>query len=152
MIDTVQSYSAMLRLALGDRLATGAETFLEMVAPDGVVEFPFAPPGFLDRLEGRDALAAHLKRVGGRVKFDRMSEPLVHTTKDPEVLIIEFDGYGRGVTTDEPYEQRYICVVRTRGGHIVHIREYWNPLAVLRTLKGSAAVEALAAGIWPDHA
>lgn len=150
MTDTVQSYSAMLRLALGERLVPEAQTFLEMVAPDGVVEFPFAPPGFSNRLEGRDALAAHLKRVGGRVKFDRMSAPLIHGTDDAEVLIIEFEGFGRGVTTGEPYEQRYICVVRTRGGHIVHIKEYWNPLAVLRTLKGSAAVEALAEGVWPD--
>lgn len=150
MSDTVQSYSAMLRRALGDRLAPNALTFQEMVAPDGVVEFPFAPPGFASRLDGRDALVAHLKRVGGRVKFDRMSEPVIHATNDPEVLIIEFDGFGHGVTTGEPYQQRYICVIRTRGGNIVHIREYWNPLAVLRTLKGSGPVEALAAGVWPD--
>jgi hypothetical protein len=123
-----------------------------MVAADGVVEFPFALPGMANRLEGRDALAAHLQRVGGRVKFDRMSEPLIHQTTDAGVLIIVFEGFGHGVTTGEPYEQRYIAVIRVRDGHIVHIKEYWNPLAILRTLKGHAVVEELAAGAWPATA
>jgi uncharacterized protein len=150
MTDTVKSYSAMLRLVLGDRLKPDAETFFEMVAPDGVVEFVFAPPGMSRRLEGKEALAKHLSRVGGRINFDRMSEPVIHETSDPEVLIIEFEGFGRGVATGEPYEQRYISVIRTRGGHIVHIKEYWDPLAVLSTLKGAAVVEELAGGLWPD--
>ena len=150
MTDTVKSYSAMLRRALDNYLTPGAESFRNMVAVDGVVEFPFAPPGFSSRLEGRDALVAHLTAVGGRVEFDNISEPLIHHTTDPEVLILEFEGSGRGVTTGEPYEQRYISVVRLRDGHIKHIKEYWNPLALLRTLKGSAQVEALAAGVWPS--
>ena len=151
MTDTVKSYSAMLRLALGDRLVPEAESFFEMVSENGIVEFPFAPPGFAPRLQGREALGAHLARVGGRVEFHRMTDPIIHETADPEVLIIEFDGFGQGVTTGEPYEQRYISVVRTRDGHIVHIREYWNPLAVLRTLKGQATVDAMAEGVWPDE-
>lgn len=150
MADTVKSYSEMLRRVLGDRLAPDAESFFDMVAPDGVVEFPFAPPGFSKRLVGHDALAAHLKRVGGRVEFHRMGEPTVHRTVDPDLVIIEFEGFGRGIATGQPYHQTYIAVIRMVGEYIAHIREYWNPLEVFRTLKSQSEVEEFSCGIWPE--
>ena len=140
MIDTVRSYSAMLRRALEGRVAADARTF---------VQFPFAPAGMAKRIVGRDALAAHLERVGGRIRFDRITEPVIHRTGDPEVLILEFEAYGRGVGSGEPYEQGYVSVIRTRGRRIVHIKEYWNPLAALRALRGKTAVDALTADMWP---
>lgn len=41
MTDSVKSFSAMLRTALGDRIAPDADSFLDMMADDGVMEFPF---------------------------------------------------------------------------------------------------------------
>lgn len=146
-IGAMQAYADMLRGALGDLLAPDVRSFPEMIAVDGVVEFPFAPPGFSERLQGRQAVAAHMERVGPRIRLDGVSEPLVHRTSDPGVLIIEFEGVGQGVTTGEPYRQRYISVMRLRNGHIAHIKEYWNPLAILQTLKGPAAVEAFSADL-----
>lgn len=52
MTDTVESFSTMLRKALGYRIDADASTFLEMVADDGVMEFPFSPQGFPTRLDG----------------------------------------------------------------------------------------------------
>jgi len=63
----------------------------------------------------------------------------VHATRDLEVFILEFEGFGRGVVTNEPFEQHYISDIRVRDGQIVHYKDYWNPLAILRTLKGSEA-------------
>ncbi|KTE02770.1 hypothetical protein ATE68_06920 [Sphingopyxis sp. H038] len=140
----------MLRKALGDRLAPEAATFLDMLADDGVMEFPYAPPGLATRLDGKAAIAQHLEGLADMIAFDRMSEPTVHATTDPDVTIVEVEGFGRGVTTGESYDQRHISVIQTDAGRIVHYRDYWNPLVVVRALRGSAVVDAIAGGA-SDH-
>lgn len=149
MTDSVGSFSAMLRAALGERVAAAADSFLDMVADDVVMEFPFSPPGQSTRLDGKAAIARHLETLGHLIAFDRMGAPVVHATADPDVVIVEFEGFGRGIVTGEPYDQRYISVIRTRGGRIVHYRDYWNPLVLLRTIRGASFADALAAGA-PD--
>lgn len=146
MTDTVESFSTMLRKALGDRIDADASTFVEMVAHDGVMEFPFSPPGFPTRLDGRDAVARHLEGLSDTIAFHRMGEATVHPSTDPDVVIIEFEGFGHGLATGEPYDQSYISVVRTGGGCIVHYRDYWNPLVVLRATRGAAVIDALIGG------
>src|SRR5271156_5975000 len=130
MIDPVQSFSAMLRQTLGEHLDPRAETFVEMVAEDGVMEFPFALPS-PRRIEGREALAAHIAFLAGRIEFLSVSDVVKHVTADPNLYIIEFAGSGRAVATGEPFEQRYVSVIRLRNGHIVHYRDYWNPIGLL---------------------
>ena len=49
----------------------------------------------------------------------------------------------QALITGEPYDQRYISVIRVRDGHIVHYKDYWNPLALLRTLKGEEVMKAV---------
>jgi hypothetical protein len=143
MIDPVQSFSTMLRQTLGERLEPRAETFVQMFAEDGVMEFPFALPS-PRRVEGREALAAHLDFLAGRIEFLNVADVVKHETGNPEVFIIEFAGFGRSVATGESFEQRYISIIRVQGGHIVHYRDYWNPLEVLRTMRGREFVESLA--------
>lgn len=146
MKDSFESFSAMLRKALGDRIDPDANTFPEMMAEDGVMEFPYAPPGFALRIDGRQAIARHLEQLSELIVFDGMSEPIVHPSTDPGVVIMEFEGSGRGVATGEAYEQRYVSVIHTQGGRIVHYRDYWNPIAVLRATRGTALVEAFVSG------
>jgi ketosteroid isomerase-like protein len=146
MTDSVESFSTMLRKALGDRIDADVNTFVEMMADDGVMEFPYSPPGFPTRLNGRAAVARHLQGLGDIIAFDRMGEPTIHPSTDPDVVIIEFEGFGRGVATGEPYDQSYVSVIRTGGGRIVHYRDYWNPLVVLRATKGAALIDALVGG------
>ncbi|GAB0115912.1 hypothetical protein AcidC75_34360 [Acidisoma sp. C75] len=143
MTDSVADFSAMLRRALGDRIAGEAPTFLEMLADGAVMEFPYAPPGLPERLDGKAAIGQHLASLADVIAFERMGEPIVHPTADPQTVILEFDGFGRGVATGEPYEQRYISVIRTHAGQIIHYRDYWNPLAVLRATKGRAVIKAI---------
>lgn len=72
MTENIQSFSSMLRRALGDRITADAGTFVEMMAEDGVMEFPYAPAGLPTRLEGRAAIASHLEEAGKMIAFDRM--------------------------------------------------------------------------------
>lgn len=150
MTDNVESFSAMLQKALGNRLAPDAATFLDMLADNAVMEFPYAPPGFATRLEGKVAIARHLESLGVMIAFDGMGAPAIYATNDPDLTILEVEGFGRGVSTGEPYDQRYISVIRMENGRIVHYRDYWNPLALLRALRGGAAVDALSSGAG-DH-
>jgi uncharacterized protein len=135
---SVLSFSAMLRQALGDSLASDANTFVDMFAENGVMEFPYAPPGLTTRLDGRQAVAAHLQSLSGEIAFDRMSAPKVYQTNDAGIFVLEFMGFGKAIASGEPYEQTYISVIKVRDGHIVHYRDYWNPLVLLKTTGGKA--------------
>lgn len=143
---TAESFPAMLRRVLGKRLKPGVTAFPDMFAVDGVMELPFAPPGFKTLLEGQDAIVAHFQMATKLIKLNNMSHVITHETSDPEVIIIEFAGSGGGLTTGEPYDQRYISVIQVRDGSIVHYKDYWNPIAVLRTLKGEEVLKAFAVG------
>lgn len=143
MTGTLGSFSGMLQSALGDRLDPNASSFAEMFDPDGVMEFPFAYSGLPARIQGREALADHLAMLGGLISFDRIGEPTIIETVDPQTVVLEFEGFGMGVATGEPYDQRYVSIIRTRNGRIVHYKDYWDPLAVLRAIRGSQAVEAV---------
>lgn len=146
MTDSVESFSTMLRKALGDRIDADAGSFVEMMAEDGVMEFPFSPPGFPTRFDGRAAIASHLERLRDLIVFDRMSEPVIHATTDPNTVVLEFAGFGRSIATTEPYDQTYISVIRTEVGRIIHYRDYWNPIPMLRAARGSAVIDALLSG------
>lgn len=146
MSETKPNFTSVLRDALGDRIDPAAETFVDMMAEDFVMEFPFARPGMQARIAGRSAVLAYLMTVGQGVSVDSMSNVVVHDTSDPDVVIVEFQGHGCSIKTGEPYEPRYISVIRTSGGRIVHYRDYWNPLAGLKAQLGSAAVDAFILG------
>jgi len=144
MIDPVKSFSAMLRKTLCEHLNPDAETFVQMFAENGVMEFPFALPNVAQRVEGREALSVRLGFLSGLIEFNSVSDVVKHETSDPEVFIVEFAGFGKGLKTGEPFEQRYISVIRVHNGQIVHYKDYWNPVAFLRTMRGSKFVESLA--------
>ena len=93
MTDSVESFSAMLRKVLGNRISPDAGTFLEMLADDAVMEFPYAPPGLPTRLDGKAAIGRHLRGLGDMIAFDRMGEPTILATTDPNVVVVEFEGF-----------------------------------------------------------
>ncbi len=130
-------------------LDPAAETFVQMFAENGVMEFPFAIPNSR-RVEGREALAAHLEFLAGRIEFLSVSDLVRHETGDPEVFILEFAGSGRAVATGEPFEQRYVSVIRLRDGHIIHYNDYWNPIAALRMARGRR-IRRIARGPVTNH-
>jgi ketosteroid isomerase-like protein len=92
MSETKPTIVDMLVSALGDRLDPSAQSFVDMMAEDFVMEFPYARPGMPTKVEGRAAVLTHLVKVGGDVSVDSASNLVVHETADPEVVILEFDG------------------------------------------------------------
>jgi ketosteroid isomerase-like protein len=102
--------------------------FADLFAADGVMEFPFAPPGTPRRLVGPQEIRATLVPAGERARqagrrILRYSPVVVHETADPEVIVAEFDLHGE--TADgESYEISYVQVLRAREGRIVSLRDY----------------------------
>jgi len=94
-----------------DLLRAEAASFPEMFAEDGVMEFPYATSGGVTRLHGRAALASHLRGFSEILGIERMTDPVVQRTM-AEVVILEFGCIGRSLKIGEPYDQRYILVIR----------------------------------------
>jgi len=120
-------------------LASGrAEDWVRLFAAEGVLDFPYAPPGFPGRVAGHDQLRAHIS--GFVEEFDvAFDDVQFHDTVDASVVVAELRGHGTSRTTGLPYEQTYVSILRTRDGLITHYADYWNPLA----LTGSTDAERL---------
>lgn len=144
--DPLMSFSAMLRTSLGDLLDPSASTFVEMMDENGVMEFPYAPPGTVQRLDGRAALKEYLSGFGEILEIEKMTDLKIHRTHQSGVVILEFGCVGQGVKTGEPYNQRYISVITVRNGHITHYLDYWNPLVALSAVGGSEALSTALRG------
>ncbi len=140
--DAVESFPAMLRRVLGNRLRPDAETFPDMFAVDGVLEYPYAPPGLNTPIAGRDAIIANFQRIRKLLRIDGVADVSEIEVSDPDMVVLEFSGRGEGILTKEAYNQRYISVIRMRDGNIAHYKDYWNPIAFLRAVKGSETTKA----------
>lgn len=145
--DTFAGFAAMLRQGLGERLSADADNFVDMMAEEGLLEFPYGPPGLPNTLKGRSEVLTHLSHLGNIFEINTFSDLKVHETKDPDVVILEFSALGRGKKTGEPYDQTYISVVTVRDGHIRRYVDYWNPTVATQAAGGlEALVEQYHAG------
>jgi uncharacterized protein len=120
-------YRHSLRLLL-DKNIPG---WVGLWAENGVMEFPFAPRGWAERLEGREAIAAYMRHYPDHIDLKDFPDLRIHGTTDPETIVVEMRGVGRLVETDSPFDMTYIAVVTIQDGHFTSYRDYWNPLAVL---------------------
>jgi uncharacterized protein len=119
----------------------------DLFAEDGVMEFPFVPPGMQRRLEGRDQIrevlsgAAEHARTAG-VRLLEHGSYLVHETLDPEVIVVEFEAHGEVTANGTVHKVPYIQVLRVRNGEILHFRDYWS-IETAQPFWGEAAADAL---------
>lgn len=95
----VETFPAMLRRVLGDRLKPDLTTFPDMFGADGVLEYPYALPGLKTPLVGRDAIVANFQIIRKLLRIDSVTDVVVYQTDDPQVIMIEFAGHGEGLMT-----------------------------------------------------
>jgi len=120
-------YRHSLRLLLDKNIAG----WVGLWAEDGIMEFPFAPPGWPARLEGKGAIAAYMRSYPDHIDLHDFPDLRIHQTIDLDTIVVEMRGVGRLVETDAPLDMTYIAVVTVQDGRIASYRDYWNPLAVL---------------------
>jgi uncharacterized protein len=110
--------------------------FADLFAEDGVLRFPFAPPGMPREIRGREAIRASRAAETGRRSLLAMDgvELVVRETDDPEVVVTEIEHYGHSRALDGPYRFRALGVVRVRDGQIVSYDDYMDPIAMAALL------------------
>lgn len=98
------------------------------------VRHPMSPYGDHPLLS-RDALREHFGGTGPRVAEVVKFQPAnlrIHETRDPEVIVAEFDYAGTVIATGEPFTVPCVFVLRVRDGLIVESRDYIDHLAMAR--------------------
>jgi ketosteroid isomerase-like protein len=113
----------------------------DLFAPDGVLEWPFAPDGVPRRIEGREAIRATFAPLGRRMRAagrrpGAVADVVVHETRDPEVVVVEL-ALGGG---DDPLP--YVQVFRVRDGQILEFRDYFGPRTAAALAAGLGAAPA----------
>ena len=123
--------------------------FADLFAEDGVLRFPFAPPGMPREIRGREAIRAARTSEAGRRSLFVMDgvELVVRETDDPEVVVTEIEHYGHSHALDGPYRFRALAVVCVRDGEIVSYDDYMDPIAMAALL---GRTDELAAALQPS--
>lgn len=114
--------------------------FADLFAEDGVLRFPFAPPGMPREIRGREAIRASRPSEAARRSLFAMDgvDLVVRETDDPEVVVTEIEHHGHSHALDGPYRFRALGVVRVRDGEIVSYDDYMDPIAMAALLGRTA--------------
>ena len=122
--------------------------FADLFAEDGVLRFPFAPPGMPREIRGREAIRTSRTAEAGRRSLLAMDgvDLVVHETDDPEVVVTEIEHYGHSHAHDTQRPEAVRAVQRVRDGEIVSYDDYMDPIAMAallgRTDELAAALKA----------
>ena len=106
--------------------AGNIDGWMTIYAPDAVHEFPFAPKDGVQKLEGREEIAAYMGQLPKMIRFGELSDIRVREAGDE--LIIEATGHHRRVSDDAQRAISYVWFITLRDGKVVHFRDYMNPL------------------------
>ncbi|MGV3463685.1 MAG: nuclear transport factor 2 family protein [Heyndrickxia sp.] len=104
--------------------------WINLWAEDGVLEFPYAPKGYPDIMEGKADIYDYMKSFPKNFEIE-FTDLIFHITEDPELVIAELNSVGKQRETGNPYNQTYISVVETKDGFITRYKDYWNPLVFI---------------------
>jgi ketosteroid isomerase-like protein len=110
--------------------------FGDLFAPDGVLRYPFAPPGWPRELRGREAIREYHGAASARRSLLEIEDVdmIVRDTDDPEVVVIEIEHHGHSHGSGGPYRFRALGIVRVRDGEIVEYDDYMDPIAMAALL------------------
>lgn len=110
-------------------LAHDMDGFADQWAPSGVMEFPFAPPGW-PAPHGREQVRSHLSGYTSMVDIREVAHQVRHDTADPATVIVEWGVDGIARATARRYRMDYVAVVTVGPEGIERYRDYWNSLAL----------------------
>jgi uncharacterized protein (TIGR02246 family) len=108
-------------------LSGDTDGYADLFAPDGVIEWPFAPPGAPSRLEGREAIREYSRHVmASPVRLEDFEVAELYQTQDPEVVIEDLQAKVTLTTTGRSFVTTSIQIYRIREGQIVLFRDFPN--------------------------
>lgn len=109
-----------------EAVTADAARLRDVWAPDGVLEFPYAPPGMTARIAGVEALEDYF---GGSRRWGRWTFEAVRVVEDAaaRLHVAEVHATATWVETGRPYVQDYVIWMQLDDdGRIAHWREYWD--------------------------
>ena len=103
---------------------------------DGIVwELAYAPAlGHPARLSGRGEVMRHLAWFVGAVENFRFFDLRLYAFADPQGAAAEVKAEGLIKPTGRIYRQDYVLFLRSAGGKIVFLREYFDPVRAAKAL------------------
>lgn len=106
---------------------------LEIYTEDGVKELPFFPASL--RSAGMEELRAHHELIGGVFPDWIWSDLKILGSEDPNIFWATANGAGSFMLADGPsrYENSYVFYFELRDGKIALLREYNNPVQLLKS-------------------
>ena len=121
--------SVFAAMARGD-----ADAAVAHYTTDYVLEFPYPVERDAFRVEGRETVRDYLAKSFETFRFELEIE-VVHPSADPDLLILEYNGRGRVLTTRKPYDNRYMGFWWFRDGLVCRTREYYDPGVAAEALR-----------------
>lgn len=115
------------------------DEWIDLWADDGVLEFPFAPPGRRGRYTGKADILAYMKPLGGRMKVSALDYYDIYPMRDPSMVCIEMGFQATNAETGAPYNQKYISIIKMKDGKVALFKEYWNPIVSMDANGGREA-------------
>ena len=110
--------------------------FADLFAADGVLVYPFVPPGQPRELRGQDAIRAFFAALARSRELFSMEgiDAVTWQTDDPEVVVTQITHHGKSNVTGTPYQLTALGIIRVRDGMIVVYEDYMDPIALARML------------------
>ena len=106
-----------------------------LIADDILWELAYAPAlGHPARLSGRAEVVRHATWFVGAVENFRFFDLKVYPFADPEAAVAEVKGEGLIKSTGRIYRQDYVVFLRSTGGKIAFLREYFDPVRAAKAL------------------
>src|SRR5437764_1332306 len=106
-----------------------------LIADDILWELAYAPAlGHPARLSGRAEVVRHATWFAGAVENFRFFDLKVYPFADPAAAVAEVKAEGLIKSTGRIYRQDYVVFLRSMGGKIAFLREYFDPVRAAKAL------------------
>jgi ketosteroid isomerase-like protein len=132
---------AWLETALTCLLDKDVDSWVNHWAEDGRIEFPFAPAGYVAKVEGKAAIADYMASLPTKFDFRHFDILTTYSDASGQQAVVEFTCEGTVLETGRPYHQRQVTLI---SGERTELRPYdsvdstSSPCAY----RGDASVEA----------
>ena len=111
--------------------AMDVEGMARYLAPDVVMELPYAPPPLPRRYDGLSAVLGFQRATVGLFSSFSIEVDRVHVVEGGQVVVAEYRSDGVVSPSGRPYRNRYVTVFELDpGGRVRRWREFYDPAVV----------------------
>jgi ketosteroid isomerase-like protein len=111
------------------------EAWQTLIADDILWELAYAPSlGHPAKLAGKKEVLGHVNWFVNAVEDFRFYDIKLYQLADPDGAIAQVKAKGRIKSTGRIYRQEYVLFMRSSGGKISYLREYFDPVRAAKAL------------------